>query len=110
MKDFFIRSLGHLIVDPETLHAYRTSIPSKLTFQASNSDGKIIIKITSIDDTPLDSKTLLMTQASKQAEVIPMVNDLIMEYKDIPPSFRKYFEKDFVLEGKNTTQTTLVKV
>lgn len=109
MKDFLIKRLGYWIVDPEVLHAYRTAIPSRLTFKEEKVDGKIIIRITSINDTPIDEKTLLTTQADKPADVVPMVNDLIMTYKDIPFAFRKYFEKDLILDGHTKSQKVMVK-
>lgn len=97
-------------VDPETLHSYRTVIPDRLRFNyETDPDGTYIIQITEIDGKPVEKKKLLITEARKQSDIIPMVNDLIMSYLNVPTELRPYYEQDLSLEGNLGKESVLVK-
>lgn len=96
--------------DPDTLHAYRTVIPDTLRIHQEETDSGILIKITQINGEDLDDDNLLVTEATNKDEVVPMVNDLVMTYLDVPVELRRYYEQDLQLEGHLNKNAKLVKV
>lgn len=97
-------------VDPEVLHSYRTVIPDTLRFHYdTDPDGTYIISITEIDGEAIDEKKLLVTEARKKSDIVPMVHDLIMSYLKVPEELRPYYEHDLNLSGSLGTESTLVK-
>lgn len=110
MKELFTRLFGRWLVDPEVLNAYRTKIPNSINVRFDESDGKIVISVVSIDGKPVPSKALLVTEANSKEEVIAMVNDLIMGYREVPLAYRPWFEESLELQGSlNSKRATLVK-
>ena len=110
MKELLTKWFGRWLVDPEVLNAYRTKIPNKLTIKLDKSDDKILVSVTSIDGKPVPEKALLVTEAHSEEDVIAMVNDLIMGYREVPLAYRPWFEESLELEGAfNKKNATLVK-
>lgn len=107
MRDILYRLFGP---DPDTLNAYRSVIPSTLGFRNEKEGDSIVIKITEIDGEAVDDNTLLITQADKESEIVPAINDLIMTYFDIPNELRRYYEKELVLQGDLHKNAVLTKV
>lgn len=110
MKELFTKWFGRWLVDPEVLNAYRTKIPNSITINFDKSDDKIFISVTSIDGNPVPEKALLVTEANSEEDVIAMVNDLIMGYREVPVVYRPWFEEALELQGSfNKKSATLVK-
>ncbi len=111
MKELFTKWFGRWLVDPEVLNAYRTKIPNSITVDFDKSDGKILISVASIDGKPVPKKALLVTEADREEDIIAMVNDLIMGYREVPVIYRPWFEEALELQGTlgNKKSATLVK-
>lgn len=110
MKELFTKWFGRWLVDPEVLNAYRTKIPNTITITFDKSDDKILIRVTSIDGKPVPRKALLVTEANTKEDVVAMVNDLIMGYREVPLVYRPWFEEILELRGDYANKkATLVK-
>lgn len=111
MKELLTKWFGRWLVDPEILQAYRTKIPDSITVDFGKSDGKILITVASIDGKSVPDNALLVTEADSEEEVIAMINDLIMGYREVPVLYRPWFEEALELEGGlgSRKRATLVK-
>ena len=86
-------------IDMDTVAAYENKIPRSACFKSFHDGGWWVVQIVSIDGKKLDNKTLLITQAKKRSDILPMVNDLLMTYYDIPDELRGFYESRITLEG-----------
>jgi hypothetical protein len=106
VKDLLSKLFGP---DPDLLNAYRSVIPDTIRIHQDKQHGTIVIRVTQINDDVLGDETLLITEAKKESDIVPAVNDLIMTYFDIPAGLRRYYEKGLVLQGQLNKNAVLKK-
>lgn len=108
MKRVATNLLGYK-VDPDELDAYRSVIPSEVNVNIKKIDDLQVATIKEIDGKKVQG--LLITEAPSDKELLLMVNDLVLTYKDVPERIRPYFKQ--VLKPEGTTrlskELTLVK-
>lgn len=99
-------------IDPDLYDAYRSAIPSTIDLHIEQKGSHYIAVIKSIEKEALPTDTLLVTEADSDAQIVEMVNDLILSYKNVPELYRPYFKRILTPEGslKRTSDSlTLVK-
>lgn len=98
-------------IDPETLIAYRTAIPSTIDLRVDTIGDTFIATIESINKQILPKDEFLITEAHSQEQLVDMVNDLIFSYKNIPIAYRPYYKKILQPQGavRKTNRLELVK-
>jgi hypothetical protein len=106
-------SIAGYKIDPDMLDAYRTAIPSTINLRIEHKKNHYIAEIKSIENEKLPRDIVLITEAQSDKELIHMVNDLILTYKNIPELYRPYF-KSILSPSDSVKQTrkeelTLVK-
>ena len=104
LPKFISRRLGY--IDPEEFNAYRSVLPQHVLVNIRPEGKYRVVKITSIDDRPLDD--LLVSQARNNDEIIDVINDLVLMYRDVPESYRPYFKHELQPEGLIPKQDELV--
>lgn len=108
LPKFIARRLGYSI-DPEELNAYRSVIPNHVLVNIDKQGRNYVIRVKTIDDKKL-SKDLLVTQARNQDEIVDMINDLVLMYRDVPEDYRPYFKRILTPEGNKRQEKDLVLV
>ena len=98
IPSFLTRVLGYR-VDPDTLIAYRTAIPSTVDLQINTRGDHYIAIIKRIEKERLQKNELLVTEAQTKDELVDMVNDLIFTYKNIPAVYRPYYKQILKPQG-----------
>ena len=100
-------------VDPDLLNAYRTAIPSTINLRIEQKANHYIAVIQSIEKEKMPKDTFLVTEADSDTQIVDMVNDLILSYKNIPELYRPYFKRILMPEGSKkegfAKELTLVK-
>jgi len=98
-------------IDPETLNAYRSAIPSTINVNVHQKADTFIATIVSVDNEKLPKEILLVTEAPSEQALVRKVNDLIFTYKNIPESYRPYYSQILRPEGavSRTENLKLVK-
>jgi hypothetical protein len=97
-------------VDPDTLIAYRSAIPSSIDLHIETVGDSFVAIIKSMDKENLPKDQFLITEAPSQKELVDMVNDLIFSYKNIPESYRPYYRRILQPEGAARQQEGLAAV
>lgn len=80
-------------IDPDTLIALRSAIPSTINLQVSTSGKSFVATVKSVDNQTLPKEVFLVTQGESAEELVNMVNDLIFSYKNIPVAYRPYYKQ-----------------
>lgn len=107
LSQYISKKLGR--IDPDELNAYRSVIPDSIFVDVKESKGATVIRIKSLDDEVIDD--LLVTQASNnQDEIVDMVNDLVLMYRNVPEHYRPYFKRILSPVGSPKKQEGLVLV
>ncbi len=98
-------------VDPDTVIAYRSAIPSTIDLQINQKGDTFIATIKTVDDEKLPKEVLLVTEALSSETLVDMVNDLIFTYKNIPETYRPYYRQILKPQGavSRTESLKLVK-
>ena len=98
-------------IDPETLNAYRSAIPSTINVQVNQKADTFIATIISVENEKLPKEVFLVTEAPSKDSLVDMVNDLVFTYKNIPENYRPYYKQILRPEGavSRTDNLKLVK-
>lgn len=98
-------------VDPDTLVAYRSAIPSTIDLEISTSGDYYVATIKTIENEKLPKEVFLITEAESPDALVDMVNDLVFSYKNIPDIYRPYYKRILTPQGSvaRTEKLKLVK-
>jgi hypothetical protein len=94
-------------VDPELVDAYRSAIPSNIQMTISQNGDTYMAIITGLEHNPLPKEVCLVTEATTEAKLVDMVNDLIFSYKRIPENYRPFYRNILKPEGSINTGAAL---
>lgn len=115
MDKFRAKIFGYK-VDPDELQAMRTAVPSHIRVDINKDKltGHYSARILELENHVVND--LLVTEAPNADELIVMLNDLILGYRNVPEVYRPYFTRllniqhpDVLKDLKNSRSLTLVK-
>lgn len=108
LPNFIKRRLGYTI-DPEELYAYRSVIPDTVFVHVDRNTYPYILRISEVDDKKI-AKDLLVSQATNEEEVVDVINDMVLMYRNVPEIYRPYFRRVLSPDGAQKKETDLVLV
>lgn len=107
LPKFIAKRLGY--IDPDEFNAYKSVIPEHVMVNITPDSGYLVVKVTSIDDKKLKDD-LLISQAKNNDELVDVINDLVLMYRDVPEAYRPYFKRILQPEGQIKKQKELMLV
>lgn len=78
-------------VDLEERDAYRTAIPVSVNVSIVEDGDRLIARVNRLDDDEV--KGLLITEAPNHDQLVTMINDVILTYKNVPEQYRDEFSR-----------------